>query len=104
DTLYLRIQGSYGGAVAYLDAGIGQLLDVLRQRGWLDQLAVVFTSDRGLALGEHGFVGASPLPHNEAVHLPLIMRLPGAEWAGRRVAALTQAVDLAPTLAELLGR
>jgi arylsulfatase A-like enzyme len=43
-----------------------------------------------------------PWLHDEVIHLPLLVRLPGGE-GGRRVSALTQAVDLAPTLAELFG-
>jgi arylsulfatase A-like enzyme len=79
------------------------LLEGLRQRGLLDRTAVVLTGDVGLALGEHGVVGAASAPHTETAHLPLIVRLPRAAFAGRRVSALTQAVDLVPTLADLLG-
>ena len=63
---------------------------------------IVLTADCGLALGEHGYVGpASPHTHEETTHVPLILCLPAADEAGRRVAALTQAADLAPTLADV---
>jgi len=63
---------------------------------------VVLAADCGLSLGEHGVVGPVPTSaHEEIIHLPLILSLPGADEAGRRVAALTQAVDLAPTLADV---
>jgi arylsulfatase A-like enzyme len=102
DTFYLRLQTSYAAAVTYLDAGIGQLLDDLRERDH-DALVLV-TTDCGQALGEHGYVGPHcPWPHNEIVHLPLIVHLPGAAESGRRIAALTQAVDLAATLAHVFG-
>ena len=62
----------------------------------------MWTADYGLSLGEHGVVGPVPTSaHEEIIHLPLILSLPGADEAGRRVAALTQAVDLAPTLADV---
>jgi arylsulfatase A-like enzyme len=104
DLLYLRMQSSYAAAVSYLDAGVGQLLEALRAGGLLDEVAVVFTSDQGQAIGERGVVGdVRPWPHEEIVHVPLIVRLPQAEQAGRRLESLTQHVDLAPTLAHLLG-
>ena len=104
DALYLRMQGSYAAAVSYLDAAVGELIESLREQKRWERTAVLFTSDRGLAMGEHGIVGdVRPWPHEEIIHLPLIVRLPGASEAVRRVAALTQAIDLAPTLAELLG-
>ena len=102
ETLFLRLQGSYAGAVTRLDAGIGRLLERLLAVHPDDDVLIVCTADYGLALGEHGVVGpVPPLAHEETTHLPLILRLPGADEAGRRVAALTQAVDLAPTLADV---
>jgi arylsulfatase A-like enzyme len=102
DILFERLQSSYAGAVSYLDAGVGQLLETLAETAGADVL--VFSADVGQALGEHGVVGpVRPWPHDEVIHLPLILRLPGGAEAGRRVAALTQAVDLAPTLADAFG-
>lgn len=104
DTLFLRLQSSYASAVSYLDAGVGQLLEVLGDKELLDQTLIVLLSDCGQALGEHGIVGpVRPSLHEEIVHLPLLIRLPGGAEAGRRVVALTQTVDLAPTLAEFFG-
>jgi arylsulfatase A-like enzyme len=99
-----RLQSSYAAAVAFLDDALGRLLDELREGRLLDEMTVIVTGDRGLALGEHGHVGDwRPWPHDELIHLPLIVRLPGAEEAGRRVFALTQPVDLLPTLLDLIG-
>jgi arylsulfatase A-like enzyme len=99
DTLYLRIQGSYSAAVSYVDAGIGELL-----RAIADDVLVIVTSDVGFALGEHGFVGPGlAWPAESVTQVPLLVRLPGGSEAGRRVSALTQAVDLAPTVAALFG-
>jgi arylsulfatase A-like enzyme len=99
DTLYLRVQGSYSGAVTYLDAGVAELM-----RGVGDDVLVIVTSDAGFALGEHGFVGpGASWPAEATTQLPLVLRLPASALAGSRVPALTQAVDLAPTLAALFG-
>ncbi len=102
DELFLQLQGSYAGAVTRLDDGIGRLLERLDAADAAHDIMIVLTADCGMALGEHGYVGpASPHTHEEATHLPLILCLPGADEAGRRVAALTQAADLAPTLADV---
>jgi len=101
---FLRLQGSYAAAVAHLDAGLDVLLKELEERGLLDEVLLILTSDHGLPLGEHGVVGLClPRLHDELVHLPLMMRLPKGEQAGRRVPALTQPVDLAPTLLDAFG-
>jgi arylsulfatase A-like enzyme len=99
DPLFLRLQRTFAGAVTYLDAGLVLLFDELRNRGLLDQLLVLITTDYGQPLAEHGIVGTHrPWMHEELVHLPLMVRLPSAAEAGRRVSALTQPVDLMPTL------
>jgi arylsulfatase A-like enzyme len=104
DTLLLRLQRTYAGAVTYLDRGLALLFEELRGRDLLDGLLVVVTTDRGVARGEHGLVGEyRPWLHDELTHLPLILRLPGGAEAGRRVSALTQPVDLLPTLLDALG-
>jgi arylsulfatase A-like enzyme len=104
DMLYLSLQGSYAATVTYLDAGVGQLLEALAEVEGGNEVLVLFTTDCGQALGEHGVVGAvRPYLHDEVIHLPLLLRLPGGARAGRHVAALTQAVDVGPTLAEAFG-
>jgi arylsulfatase A-like enzyme len=65
-----------------------------------NDVLVLVTADSGLALGEHGFIGPGlPWPAETVSQVPLIVRLPGGAAAGSRVPALTQSVDLAPTLA-----
>ena len=101
DYLYLSLQTSYAAAVSYVDAGIGQLLEALAGLEGGEDILLIVTTDAGQNLGEHHLVGTSrPWLHDELIHLPLLLRLPGAAEGGRRVEALTQAVDLAPTLAD----
>lgn len=104
DETGLRLQHTYAGAVAYVDAGLELLIEELRRRGLLDQMLVAATSDHGLPLGEHGIFGMQhPWLHDELVHVPLLVRLPGAARASLRVTALTQAIDLLPTLLDAFG-
>jgi arylsulfatase A-like enzyme len=101
DYLFLSLQTSYAAAVSYVDSRLGQLLEALGGLEGGDDILLIVTTDAGQNLGEHGLVGAiRPWLHEELIHLPLLLRLPGAAEAGRRVAALTQTVDLVPTLAD----
>jgi arylsulfatase A-like enzyme len=103
DDFFLRLHNGYAAAVSYLDAGVGEVLGSLAETAG-DDVIVLFTSDRGLALGEHGMVGSvRSWLHEEVVHVPLVVRLPSGAEAGVRVAVLTQNVDLACTLAGLFG-
>ena len=96
---------TFAAVVTKLDAELGGLFDELRARGLDQSAAWVVTSDFGYPLGEHGQVGLHrPWLHEELVHLPLFLRLPGAEQAGRRVSGFTQPPDLFPTLLALTRR
>jgi arylsulfatase A-like enzyme len=95
---------SFAAVVTSLDAELGKVFDRLRGRGLDQSAAWLVTSDFGYPLGEHGQIGLHrPRLHEELVHLPLILRLPGAAEEGRRVHGFTQPPDLAPTLLSLFG-
>jgi arylsulfatase A-like enzyme len=89
---------AYLQSVAWVDDRIGELLAGLEERGLTDETVIVFWSDHGLLLGEHGLTGKS-LPFREALRAPLLVRAPG--WKPRREAGLAHALDLFPTLCEL---
>jgi len=91
--------------VTVFDAELEEVFEVFRSRG-LDQSAtLVLTADLGWPLGEHGIVGPfRPWLHRELVQVPLIVRLPNAAEAGRRVMSLTQPPDLFATFAEWFGK
>lgn len=94
-------QQAYGGVLSYVDDLIGQFVQLLKELQLYEQVHLIITSDVGLPLGEHGAVGdVTPWLHEELVHLPLIVHLPGNAEAGRRIHHLTQAADLPVTLAE----
>jgi arylsulfatase A-like enzyme len=104
DSTFFRLQRTFAAAVTGLDDSLGRIVEHLAQRNLLDKTAVIVTSGHGISLGEHGHVGWTPTSlHEETVHLPLIIRMPGAAEAGRRVAALTQSLDLAPTILDCFG-
>jgi arylsulfatase A-like enzyme len=104
DAAWERLQNTFAAVVTELDAQLGALLDHLDETGLADEVLVLVTAERGLPLGEHGVLGeCRPWLHEELIHLPLLLRFPDGREAGRRVAALTQPVDLPPTLLDLFG-
>ncbi|MFL5240906.1 MAG: sulfatase [Gemmataceae bacterium] len=101
DQLLLRLQHTYVAALTYLDAILGQILEWLADVDPDDKWLLIVTSQHGLSLGEHGLIDpARPWLHEERIHVPLILRLPGSAQAGRRVFALTQSVDVPSILLE----
>jgi hypothetical protein len=102
--LWERVQLTYAAVVRDLDAGLAAAFELLHRAGLLDEVLLAVTTQQGLPLGEHGLLGAGrPWLHEELIHLPLILRLPRATEQGRRVSALTQPVDLFPTLLDACG-
>jgi len=93
----------YDGEVRFVDAQVGRLLDRLRARGGLDRTLVVVTADHGESLGEHDLWYEHISPYHVETHVPLIVRLPGAEKAGTRVLGPAQLTDLPATVRDLLG-
>ena len=100
----LRLRKTYAGTVSHVDHWLGQFFDALQGLGRLDDTMVIFTSDQGEPLGEHGYVRRfRPWLYEELIHTPLIIRLPGGEYGGTRRQALVQTVDLLPTVLNALG-
>jgi len=102
DREWHRLHNSFAAAVTALDAELGELVGEFRSRGLDESAAWIMTSGYGWPLGEHGLVGpVGSRMHEELVHLPLLIRLPAHRQGMRRVSAMTQTSDLAPTLCEL---
>lgn len=95
----------YYAHVSGLDRQIGRLVDVLRERGALDDTLVVYSSDHGTMLGSHGHHNKQQ-PWEESANVPLVMRYGHRIPAGARGARsdlLIGVLDYAPTLLGLLG-
>jgi len=85
-----------------VDESIASLIDLLEKNGQLDNTYILFTSDNGFHLGQHRLFATKYTPYEEDIRVPLIVRGPGVR-ANKVVKALTENVDLAPTIAELAG-
>lgn len=104
DEQFLKTQNRFAAAVTYLDATLGAILELIEGVEPLANLLIIVTSDYGQSLGERGERESSPRAlHEEWIHLPLLFVLPEGAQEGRRVRALTQPIDLLPTLGEAFG-
>ncbi len=92
----------YYGLVTALDDNVGRLLDALDRLGLAADTIVLFTSDHGDALGEHGRFRKT-IPYDEATRVPCIVRWPGHVPADATTDAFWHSVDIAPTLLSLCG-
>jgi tetratricopeptide (TPR) repeat protein len=92
----------YDAEVAYADEVAGRLLDHLRAKGLYDDATIVLFSDHGEGLGDHGEEEHGIFLYRETIQVPLVVKLPGARAAGRRVTAPVQHIDLVPTILALV--
>jgi arylsulfatase A-like enzyme len=103
DDQWRTVKAYYYALVTHVDDQIGRILAALDEMGLADDTIVVFTSDHGEHLGDHGRVQKGPPGFDSCVHVPLIVRYPAAITPGRRADELIEAVDIAPTLMDLCG-
>ncbi len=89
----------YYGMISHMDYDIGRILETLDARGLRENTIVIYTSDHGLGVGQHGLMGKQNL-YDHSMRIPLIMRGPGVP-AGLSCGALLYLLDLYPTLLEL---
>jgi choline-sulfatase len=92
---------SYDAGIAAGDTAIGQLLATLHQQKLDATTAVVVAASQGESLGAHGEDTHGIFLYDETIHIPLVVRLPEAHPAAKRVAAKVRLVDIAPTLLEI---
>ena len=85
-----------------IDDQVGRILGALQRSGRQDDTVVVFTSDHGELLGDHGLLHKGPPPYRQLTEVSFLARGPGIP-AGGEIDALTSHIDLAPTMLELAG-
>ena len=95
-------QKNYLRCLSAVDKGLGEIYDLLRGKGILDNTVIVFAGDNGFFHGEHG-KGDKRLAYNESMRIPLVMRYPNAAKAGQSVTEMVLNADLAPTFLDLAG-
>jgi len=97
-----EIRHGYLANISYLDAQLGKVLDALDRSGVADRTLIVLVSDHGYQLGEHTLFGKNSNFEFDA-RAPLFIATPDGSSAGQHTQALTELIDLFPTLVELCG-
>lgn len=93
---------AYYASITFADAQVGRILEALEESGLAENTIVVFTSDHGYHMGEHGHYQKTTLFEN-ATRVPLIIAGPGVKERGKSTRALAEMVDFYPTLSEMSG-
>ncbi len=97
------VKAYYYGLISHVDDQVGRILAALDATGQRDNTLVIFTSDHGEYLGDHGKIGKGMPGHDASARVPLIMSWPGVIERGGRYSELVELVDLAPTMLEFCG-
>ncbi len=93
----------YYGEISLLDSQIGRVLAALDAAGERENTIVAFTSDHGELLGDHGLLFKGAFLYDSLINTPLLISWPGQPGKGSAVGALTESMDVGPTLLELAG-
>ena len=94
---------AYDGEIARSDEIVGLFVGFLHERGLYDRSLIVFLSDHGEGLNDHGEDEHGVLLYREAIHVPLLVKLPGSRRAGETVRAPVALIDVFPTVAAVAG-
>jgi arylsulfatase A-like enzyme len=97
------MRARYDGEIAFTDESVGAFLAELRRGGELDHTLVVITADHGEEFGDHGGFEHGRTLYQEQIHVPLLIRFPGAYAGGRVVSAVVRQIDIVPTILDALG-
>ena len=99
----LRMVAAYYAQIELIDDQVGRMLETLEATGQCDNTIVIFTSDHGDMVGDHGLLQKGCRFYEGAVHVPLIVSWPAGIKSGLRSEALVELTDLVPTFLESLG-
>ena len=97
-----RMRAYYLANVTMIDEKIGEILQVLEQKGYLENTVIIFTSDHGDCMGDHGQIEKWNM-FDQVTHVPMVVWAPERFGGGRKVEGLCQHFDLAPVILELAG-
>lgn len=102
---YQRYMRDYCRVIHSVDRNVGEVYDYLKENGLLENTIVIYTSDQGFFMGEHGYFDKRFM-YEESFRTPLLVRMPdcmGSRMRGRDADGFVQNIDHAPTFLELAG-
>ena len=99
---YQRYLQDYLAVVKSVDDSVGEILEYLKENGLDENTLVVYTSDQGFYLGEHGWFDKRFM-YEESMVMPMVMSCPSIISPGTKINQLTQNIDFAPTFLDLCG-
>ena len=91
----------YDSEIAFTDEYIGKLLDELKKQGLYEDSIIIVTADHGEEFLERGWLGHTITLHEEMMHVPLIMKLPG--YGARVIDSPVGLIDIVPTIYQYMG-
>jgi choline-sulfatase len=94
---------SYDRAVASADAAVGKLVSFLRSQSLYDDALIVIASSQGESLGAHGEETHGIFLYDETIHVPLVLKLPKNQMAGKQIRNRARLLDIAPTVLAVAG-
>ncbi len=99
---YQRYMRDYLACIRSVDENIGRVLTYLEKNGLLDNTLIVYTSDQGFYMGEHGWFDKRFM-YEESFRTPLVMRLPKGFSTQGEIPQMVQNIDYAPTFIDMAG-
>lgn len=96
-------RAGYYAMIDLIDQQVGRILKALEETGQRENTLVIFTSDHGESLGDHGLYWKQYWCYEESMRVPLIMSWPGMKPQGRRVSNFAELVDIVPTIYDAIG-
>jgi arylsulfatase A-like enzyme len=97
-----HIVNLYDDEIRYVDASLGEFFARLKRDGLYDESLIILSSDHGESFGEHGVWMHGRSLYDSEIHIPLIVKLPH-QSEGRRVSLPVQAIDIAPSIVDVLS-
>jgi arylsulfatase A-like enzyme len=98
------VTATYDGQIAFMDAQLGEFIAALKARGHYENALIMVTADHGELLGEHDQVGhGGRMMYEGLLHVPMVVKMPGADHPRGEVSGPVQLVDLLPTVCAAVG-
>ncbi|MCK4943809.1 MAG: sulfatase, partial [Candidatus Aminicenantes bacterium] len=98
------VTADYDSTIRYVDSQVGKLFNSIKEKRSYESSLIIFTSDHGEALCEHGVWGHSKNVFEETSRIPLIVKFPAKMNLKGRIQKVTQLADIFPTIAEMFGK